>query len=100
MLRVEGFSVQHLGSGEALRAPLLPASVACLIVDHHSRGAVSGLAAAQALRQRRVDVPIVLMADGPTRHLRVAAIEACCELVEKPAVGRVLIDALRRALHA
>lgn len=100
LLRVEDFNVQHLGSGEALCAEPLSESAACLIVDHHLRGPGSGLAVAQALRQRRIEAPIILIVAGPTRGLRAAAVEARCELVEKPPVGSVLIDALRRALQA
>jgi len=100
LLRVEGFSVRGVGSGEALRAAPLPGSISCLIVDHHSRGPASGLAAVQAIRRRRAEVPIILIVAGPTRRLRAAAVEARCELVEKPPVGSVLIDALRRALQA
>lgn len=96
-LEVEGFHVDVFATGEELlsRDPL--PRQACLILDHIVPR-VDGLEIAATLRQRGIDIPVVLMTADAHEALRRQALAAGLTLVEKPLLGNALAEAIRIAL--
>jgi two-component system response regulator FixJ len=93
-LELDGFVVQAYASGEALLQAKLPAWPACLVFDFNLQG-MNGLALLEALRDRAVTLPALLITSHPPRGVRAAAIDLAATIIEKP----LLTDALTRAIH-
>jgi FixJ family two-component response regulator len=96
-LEIEGYRVEACATGEELMALDLPPSEACLILDYRL-GGMSGLDALQALRQRGVQLPAVLITSNPTPGVRARAARLQAQVVEKPLLGDHLLGHIHRML--
>jgi FixJ family two-component response regulator len=95
-LEIEGFAVETYADGEALLARSEFPDGGRLVLDHQLPGA-DGLEVLNALRNRDVRLPTVLMTSRSGRRLRTAAATAAVDVVEKPLLGDVLLERLRNA---
>jgi FixJ family two-component response regulator len=96
-LELEGFAVRLYADGRALLDDGdLPAH-GCLVVDQVMPG-MPGLAVVDALRDRGVSMPAVLITSGASRTLRKQAAQAGIVIVEKPFFSNGLVDAIRDLL--
>lgn len=95
----EGYRVASYASGEALLAntPQLPG---CFVVDQNLPG-VAGMDLIERLRAEGEAAPAFLITTHPTRDVRMRAVQAGVEIVEKPLMGDALAQRVRRlfALH-
>lgn len=96
-LEIEGYRVEACATGEELMALDLPRSGACLILDYRL-GGMSGLDVLQALRQRGVQLPAVLITSNPTPGVRARAARLQAQVVEKPLLGDHLLGHIHRML--
>jgi len=96
-LEIEGYRVEACATGEELMALDLPPSEACLILDYRL-GGMSGLDVLQALRQRGVQLPAVLITSNPTPGVRARAARLQAQVVEKPLLGDHLLGHIHRML--
>lgn len=96
-LEIEGFEVITCGTGERLLNMALPASGACLVVDQVLPG-VSGIVALEALRERAIDLPAIVITSAPDAGLRARALMANARLIEKPLLNDLLTGAIRELL--
>jgi len=97
-LAAAGFQACPFGSSEALLESDLAAHVSCLVADLHLPG-MSGLELEQQLVRSGNPVPVIFITahDEPAVREQALALGAVGYLV-KPFDGRLLIDALARAL--
>ncbi len=93
-LEIEGYPVLSCESGEALLAADLPDAALCLVVDFHLRG-MNGVDALDALRERDVSHPTIVITTAPSLRLRAWAHLNGATLIEKPLLEDVLIGAIR-----
>ena len=97
-LQTEGFSVTTFASGhDLLQRPRMPAR-GCFVIDYYLPG-MNGLEVALALRERSIDLPIILITTHPTRSLKQNAAAEGIEIVEKPLLGNTLSEAIRAAFQ-
>lgn len=96
-LEIEGFEVQTCESGEALLLRELPTGSACLVLDYNLPG-ITGLEALTQLRDRRVDLPALIITSNPPLKVRNGILAARASLVEKPLLGDALVGSIRAAL--
>jgi FixJ family two-component response regulator len=95
-LQTEGFSVTTYASGtDLLQNEQVPAR-GCFVIDYYLPG-INGLEVALALRERGVDLPIILITTHPTRTLRQSAAAEGIDIVEKPLLGNALSETIRAA---
>ena len=97
MLEIEGFGVVTCATGEALLGVSMPPSGACLVVDQLLPG-ISGIDALETLRQRRVDLPAVVITSAPDARLRGRTLMANARLIEKPLLNDLLIGVIRELI--
>lgn len=97
-LEVEGYCVRTYANGAALLSDAALPSAGCLVVDFHIPGA-DGLSVIGSLRERRVDMPAILITSSPTRAMMRRAAAAGVTIVEKPLLGSCLSDGIRDALN-
>jgi two-component system, LuxR family, response regulator FixJ len=96
-LELEGFAVRVYADGRALLDdPRLPVC-GCLVVDHVMPG-MSGLDVVDALRQRGISSPAILITPSAGGKLRQRAAWAGVMVIEKPFFGTALVDAIRDSL--
>jgi len=98
-LDLEGFAVETFESGEALLLRLPSEGPGCLVLDERLPG-VSGLATLRQLRDRRVDLPAILVTSHPNALLREAAARAGTPILEKPLMGETLVATIQQLLAA
>ena len=99
-LELEGYQVRTYGDPEALLADTLPER-ACLVVDYRMPG-LDGLAMISRLRQRRVELPVILVvSEALDSRLRVRAGRmGVQDVLEKPLSDGMLLDSIRHALQS
>jgi two-component system response regulator FixJ len=97
-LQTEGFSVTTFASGDDLLQRQQMPSRGCIVIDYYLPGR-NGLEIALALRERQVDLPIILITTHPTRTLRHSAAAEGIEIVEKPLLGNALSESIRAAFR-
>jgi FixJ family two-component response regulator len=97
MLEIEGFEVLTCTDGEALLDLPLPVSRACLVVDQRLPG-VSGIDALEILRQRRVDLPAIVITTAPDARLRARTLMANARIIEKPLLNDLLRGVIRELI--
>ena len=91
MMEVEGFEVRtYSNAHEVLSEDSLPA-FSCLVVDYHMP-AMNGLGLVAVLRDRRISIPAILMTAHPDESMRTRAAAAGIAVVEKPLLGRCLVE--------
>ena len=97
-LQTEGFEVQaYPSAAELLEQASLPAC-GCVVIDYFLPG-MNGLELALALRERHVELPVILITTHPTRALRQSAAAQGIEIVEKPLLGNLLSERIRAAVR-
>ncbi len=85
VLEAEGYAVEAYGNGrDLLRADLT--AVACLIVDYQLPN-MTGTALLDALGDRGVRPPFIVIAASPDQRCRDWAVRNQAELIEKPLLG-------------
>ncbi len=96
-LEVEGFSVRVYSTGAALlNEDDMPRS-GCLVTDYNLPG-MNGLDLLQALRERDVRLPAILITSHPSALIRSRAASAGVRLVEKPLLNDTLYQCIRSVL--
>jgi FixJ family two-component response regulator len=97
-LELEGLTVRSYASGwELLDAGRLD-SCDCFVIDQKIPG-MTGLELVNALRQRAVSAPAILITSHPNRSLREQAGHADVPIVEKPLLGNALLDKIRDVMR-
>lgn len=96
-LEIEGYRVRACATGEELVAQPLPEDQACLVLDYRLSG-MSGLDVLQALRERGVSLPAILITSNPPPGVRARATRLQAQLVEKPLLGDLLLGHIHRIL--
>ncbi len=96
-LEIEGFAVRtYHGPQELLAEPELPQK-GCLVLDYKLPG-MSGLQLLAKLRDRKVDLPALLITTHPSLALREEASRAGALVIEKPLLGEALLDGIRHVI--
>lgn len=97
-LEVEGFTVRVYESAKVLLKDGEFPSSGCLVVDQ-LMPEMTGLELIEALRERKIFVPTILITTRADHALRRrAARVGCCEVLEKPLEGGSLLDCIRQAI--
>jgi two-component system, LuxR family, response regulator FixJ len=95
-LELEGFVVRTHGSG----AELLDAggfeNCDCFVIDQRMPG-MTGMELVDALRQRHIATPVILIISHPSAALSARAQKAAVPIVEKPLLGNALVERIREA---
>jgi two-component system response regulator FixJ len=93
-LQIDGFDVGlYAGADELLKEGDL-SRFRCLVIDQHMPG-LSGLDLVAKLRERQISVPVILITSHPSRALVARADKAGVPIVEKPLLGKALLDKIR-----
>jgi two-component system response regulator FixJ len=95
-LAAEGFAVATYAKGtDLLGVGDLPKH-ACLVVDYNLPD-MTGLELVAELRNRRIDLPIILVTNNPNAPLRRRAEQAGVPMIEKPLLGDSLLNGIMAA---
>ena len=98
VLEVEGLEVRLYHGGAALLADRELPSRGCLVIDY-AMPAMNGIQLADALRDRRVTLPAILITGKASADLCERATRAgFAQVLEKPLSDAALIDGIRAAL--
>ncbi len=95
-LEIEGYAVRTYSSPKALIADATRKAWGCLVIDYNLAEG-NGLQLLDELRKRGVTMPAILITTAPGPHLRVRAAAASVSIVEKPLIGNMLVDTIRKA---
>lgn len=96
-LEIEGFAVRVYATAAALLAePDMPPG-GCVVLDYNLPG-MNGLDLLQALRERHVKLPAILVTSHPTSAVRRRAVAADVQVIEKPLLNDTLLRCIRAAL--
>jgi FixJ family two-component response regulator len=99
-LELESLDVRVFARAADLMAHADFAAAGCIVLDNTMPG-TDGFAVLRLLAERKIALPVVLMTEHATAHLRHRASRAGIpHLVEKPILGDTLIRAIRSMLHA
>jgi FixJ family two-component response regulator len=99
LVRAAGFHVRTFASPADFLLEDLPAGPACLLLDM-CMDEMSGLQVQSALRARVRQLPVVFVSGQSTITSAATGFKAGAEdFLEKPVPPKVLLDAIRRALH-
>lgn len=96
-LKAEGFRVDACGTYEAALETSQSSRPDCMVIDYRL-AAWNGLDLAQALRQRGVTAPLILITSHPDKRCRAQAAKAGAVIVEKPLLGDALSCQIRRSI--
>ncbi len=96
-LRAEGYGVCAFVDGADASDSVEILQADCLVIDYALPDG-TGVDLLQALRQRGMTCPAIVIASNPTTFCRQAAGVAGAPLVEKPLMGDVLNGYIREAL--
>jgi two-component system, LuxR family, response regulator FixJ len=96
-LQLEGFTVRLCETAEALLAAAQLPATGCLVIDQILPGK-SGVDLLCQLRAEGVRLPAIIITTNPGTWIRTRAIACEATIVEKPLLGSVLTEAIRRAL--
>ncbi len=98
MLRPSGFEVQSFESGEAFLKAVAGLANGCLVLDVRMAG-MDGLAVQQALRDRGIVMPVIIITGHGDIGIVVRAMKAgAVDFIEKPFEKSVLVAAIEQAL--
>jgi two-component system response regulator FixJ len=98
-LEAEGFRVRiYADPSELLNEDSLPAS-SCLIVNYNMP-AMNGLEFVARLRERHAPIPVILATGHLSDNIRRRAAMAGVSVLEKPFLGRRLLECVERAFAA
>ena len=96
-LELEGFVVRTYGSGaELLDTGGIEKNCDCFAIDQRMPG-MTGMELVDALRQRHILTPVILIISHPSAALSARAQKAAVPIVEKPLLGNALVEHIREA---
>ena len=96
-LEVEGFAVLVYPTGsDLLNEEEMPES-GCLVTDYNLPG-MNGLDLPARLRERKINLPAILITTHPSAAVRSRAASAGVRLIEKPLLSVALFQSIRAAL--
>ena len=95
-LELEGFAVHAYRSGTELLDACDLDQCQCFVIDQRMPQK-SGLDVAEALRDRQIATPVILIISHPNAVLSTRAAKAGITIVEKPLLGDALVDRIREA---
>lgn len=99
LLKTWGFRVQTYESGDQLLKAVASLDAGCVVLDIRMPG-MDGLEVQQALKQRGVGLPVVIMTGHGDVTLAVQAMKAgAVDFIEKPFEKAVLLGAIDQAFH-
>ena len=98
LLEAEGFTVVDFASGAEFLHRARPAGQSCLLLDMHMPG-INGLELLEWLGGAKSPIPVVVMTGDPSLAAANTVARAGAALVEKPFVGRELLDAIEKSLR-
>ena len=100
LLKEFGFEAQTFSSAEDFLASESIANTKCLVLDVVMPG-MTGLELQAVLRERQVEVPVVVLtAHGDVATARAALKNGAFDFLEKPIDDAMLVDVLHNALRA
>jgi two-component system response regulator FixJ len=99
MLKTSGFRVQTYESGDQLLKNAASVEPGCVLLDIRMPG-MDGLEVQQALKERGIGLPVVIMTGHGDVTLAVQAMKAgAVDFIEKPFEKTVLLGAIDQAFH-
>jgi len=93
-LEIEGFAVRAYSTWNGVFDDASFSDCACLIIDQKLPG-LDGVELVAALRRGRVAAPVVVISREPTTVLRERAARVGVSIVEKPLLGKKLLERVR-----
>lgn len=100
LLALKGIRTQVFSSAESFIATVPADSCGCVLTDLRMPG-MTGLELQTVLRQRKIDLPVVVLtAHGDVATVRAALKNGAFDYLEKPIEDETLLDVLRNALRA
>lgn len=98
LLGALAFTVQTYRSGEEFLDRARPQRGDCLLLDLHMPG-LNGLAVQEALKTRRIDIPVIMITAGGDVATAVRAMrEGAVDFIEKPLSAETTLESIERAL--
>jgi RNA polymerase sigma factor (sigma-70 family) len=99
LLSLKGTRTQLFASAEAFLETYRPEWRGCVLTDL-KMPAMSGLDLQQAMRDREISLPVVVLtAHGDVSTTRLALKNGAFDFLEKPVDDEILLDVLRNAIH-
>jgi two-component system response regulator FixJ len=99
LLSLKGMSTQPFATADSFIEAYRPERAGCVLTDLRMPG-MSGLELQTALRERHIDVPlVVLTAHGDVATARAALKNGAFDFLEKPVDDTTLVEVLRNALR-
>ena len=99
LLSLKGLSTQLFASAESFLETYQPDQAGCVLTDLRMPG-MTGLELQAALRERGLDVPVVVLtAHGDVATARAALKNGAFDFLEKPIDDAMLLDVLHNALR-
>ncbi len=99
LLSLKGLSTQLFASAESFLETYQPDQPGCVLTDLRMPG-MSGLELQAALRERRLDLPVVVLtAHGDVATARAALKNGAFDFLEKPIDDATLLEVLHNALR-
>lgn len=100
LLSLKGVSTQPFATAESFIESYRPGRAGCVLTDLRMPG-MTGLELQTALRERRLEVPVVVLtAHGDVATARAALKNGAFDFLEKPVDDAMLLEVLRNALRA
>src|ERR1700724_25664 len=99
LLSLKGIRTQLFATAESFIETYRPEWTGCVLADLCMRG-MTGLERQAALRERQIDVPVVVLpAQGDVATARAALKNGAFDFLEKPVDDAMLLEVLRNALR-
>ena len=99
LLKAHGFDVEVFCSAEDFHAHARPRDALCLVLDIHLNG-MSGIELRRELGRSGFSAPVIFVTGDNREVTHKAALDAgCVAYLMKPFPGKLLVDAIERALE-
>jgi len=99
LLSLKDISTQPFANADSFLESYTPERVGCVLTDLRMPG-MTGLELQAALRERRIDLPVVVLtAHGDVATARAALKNGAFDFLEKPVDDAMLLDVLHNALR-
>ena len=98
LMRSAGLPVQTFISAEEFLTAFRPGQLGCLLLDVRLSG-MSGIELLRHLRDRDVELPVILISGHATEEIRHQALaNGAVDLLDKPLKSRLLVEKVRDAM--